>query len=172
MAGESPFINGHRYSFGSIELVVLQTKIFGITAISYGSSLKPGVVRGTDAQEVGRTPGEASHRCELEMYQHEFDYLVGKLGPGFGLVPFDVSVTFAEEHAAVKDGGEPEGVRTHEINGCRITDVDMQSGEGVEPNKVRLQLHPRSISYGPPSNMTIEWRDPALVALTLEEEAL
>jgi hypothetical protein len=155
----APIINGHRYSFSSIDLHANGKLFYGVTKIAYRSSLKPGVIRGTDAEKIGRTPGEAEHTCELEMLQQEFQVLVDSLGPGFGLAVFDVQVVFAEQQKFDRDGPEPEGVKVHDILGCRITDVDFQSSTGVEANTVRLTLDPRTIAYG--TNLTIEAREAA-----------
>jgi hypothetical protein len=178
MAGESAIINGHRYSFASIDLTANNRLFIGITRISYGSSLKPGIIRGTDSEKIGRTPGDADHRCEIEMLQREFNDLLQTLGPGFGLIPFDIQVAFAEplryEAASSKTAG-PEGVTTHLIRGCRITDVDFSGQEGPEANKVRVTLDPITIVYGTAeieggenSEMTIDWR-PDILPSNLRE---
>jgi hypothetical protein len=153
-----PFINGHRFSFASIDVIANGRLFYGVTRIAYGSSLKPGSIRGSDTERIGRTPGESEHKCEMEMYQHEFQALIESLGAGWGLVPFDVVVAFDERNRYDNDSaGEPEGVVTHSILGCRITDVDLSSQEGTEANKVRLVLDPVTIGYGT-DDLTIDWR--------------
>lgn len=182
MAGEPAIINGHRYSFASIELTARNRLFLGITRISYGSSLRPGIIRATDSEKIGRTPGDADHRCEIEMLQREFQQLLETLGPGFGLVPFDIQVAFAETLTidvgsdARFQGAAPEGVTTHMIRECRITDVDLQSQDGSEANKVRVTLDPYTIVYGiaeieggEESEMTIDWR-PDILPSNLREE--
>ncbi len=169
----TPFINGHRYSFGSIDLIANGRLFVGATRIAYGSSLKPGKVRGTDGEYIGRTPGEAEHRCEIELYQREYQDLIGTLGPGFGLVRFDIQVQFAETHPYENNGAPVEGVVTHMILGVRITDVDFQGQDGADALKVRLTLDPVTISYGAPvgaQELTIDWR-PDIIAPSLSEAA-
>jgi hypothetical protein len=168
MPGSSPIINGHRYSFASIELTANGRLYLGITRISYGSSLKPGRVRGTDSEVIGRTPGDADHRCEIEMLQREYQDLIDTLGPGFGLVPFDIQVQFAEPYpyeAEATTTGGPEGVTTHVIRECRIIDADFSGQDGIEANKGRVTLDPTTIVYGVRdqadtggAEMTIDWR--------------
>ena len=166
MAQEPAIINGHRYSFASIELTANNQVFLGITRISYGSSMKPGKVRGTDGEYVGRTPGDAEHRCEIQILQHEYQLLLATLGPGFGLVPFDIQVAFAEPYTYEQQASttaEPEGVTTHMIRGCRITDADLSAQEGPDANKVDVILDPTTIIYGqvPPGTsgeMSIDWR--------------
>ncbi len=155
----SPFINGHRYSFHSIEITALGKQFFGVTRIAYASSLKPGHVRGSDNELIGRTEGDAAeHRAEMEMLEHECDVLIKALGPGWGLVPFDVTVQFDERLIYDKDSEhKPQGVKTHSLLGCRITERDMQAEEGPEAATVRLTLDPVTITYGSP-DLSINWR--------------
>jgi hypothetical protein len=169
----TPFINGNRYSFASIDIIANGRLFVGATKIAYGSSLKPGKIRGSDAEVIGRTPGEADHRCELELLQREFHDLIGTLGPGFGLVRFDVQVQFAEDLPYENNGYVTEGVRTHSIIGVRIVDVDFHSEEGTEANKVRLTLDPVTISYGAKvgaGELSIDWRSD-IIAPSLSEAA-
>lgn len=178
---QTPIINGHRYSFASIDVTANGQLFVGITRISYGSSLKPGKVRGTDGEFSGRTPGDAEHRCEIEMLQREFGELLESLGPGFGLIPFDIQVAFAESvfyeasssnfvNRAQASGAE--GVITHTIRGCRISEVDFQGQDGPEPNKVRVTLDPDTIVYGAAdaagAELTIDFR-PDMLPSNLRE---
>lgn len=158
-----PLINGHRYSFASIELKANGAIFLGVVSISYGSSLKPGIVRGSDGEKVGRTPGEADHRCSIEMLLSEYHALIDSLGPGFGLIPFDVQVMYAETELYDDKGGAPEGVTTHVIRGVRITDVDLSGEDGIDASTAKLALDPVTIAYGD-EDLTIEWRPVALVA--------
>lgn len=152
-----PLINGHRYSFSSIELVTADLVVTGVRRIAYGSSLRPGVIYGTDARKIGRTEGQAEHRCSLDLYRHEAEILIDSLGPGFGLQTFDVLVQFAEMEKYERDGqGLPEGVTTDRVIGCRITDVELDCEDSPEPLLSRLTLDPMTVAYGRRAR-TIEW---------------
>jgi hypothetical protein len=140
MASLQPLINGHRYSYASIEVELNGTTMLALTSINYGSALTPGMLYGSDPAKVGRTPGKAQHRCDFELYRREFSHLIVSLGPAFGRVPFDIQVQYAEN-------GD-EGVTTDKVLGCRITDVDLGNKDGTEPSKVKVTCDPFNIQLG------------------------
>lgn len=155
----TPFINGHRYSFASIELQIKAHLFVGFTSIRYGSSLEPGEIFGTDGELVGRTRGTPKHHCEITMLRNEWNALLALLGPGFGMVVFDVIVTYDERSKYDTDSPAlPEGVTTDKILGARISNVDTDSQEGNEAVKVDLTLKPTTISHGA-DDRTIDWRE-------------
>lgn len=135
-----PEINGHRYSYASIELIVNGLIVVGVGKITYGSSLEPGIVYGSDSHKIGRTPGQVSHHCDLEMYRREWSAVLETLGQSFGRTSFDVIVQYAEE-------GD-EGVTTDSILGCRVKELELDNQLGPEPASVRLALDPMDIRYG------------------------
>src|SRR5258707_785556 len=77
-----PLINGHRYSWNSVELGLGPAGIImrGVSSIDYGDQLTPGNLRGTGPNVVGRTRGEYDADAEIEMYRLEWENLKGQLG--------------------------------------------------------------------------------------------
>jgi hypothetical protein len=145
-----PIINGHRYSYASIEVIVNGIIIVGVRSVTYASTLEPGVIYGSDAQKLGRTPGEVKHRCELEIYRREWTVLMETLGQSFGRTLFDVVVQYAEE-------GD-EGVTTDAIYACRVTEVELANQDDNNATTVRLALDPMEIRLGA-NQLSIELAD-------------
>jgi hypothetical protein len=144
-----PIVNGHRYSYASVDLIINGKTYVGAKRVNYSSSLEPGIIYSDDPGKFGRTPGKASHSCELELYRLEWNDLVVALGQSFGRKAFNVQVQYAED-------GEP--VTTDAILGCRITKVEFQNSEGTEASSVVLTLDPMDIRLGK-ENLSIEFID-------------
>lgn len=129
-----PDINGHRYSFASIEATFNGLLFAGFTEISYGNSLAPGDVYGTSSNKLGRTKGKQDSKCSFTMYKSEFENLrltLGAAGVAYGETPFNITVTYFEL------GQVPI---TDLIEGIRIVeDEDMPgSSDSAEPSKVKV----------------------------------
>lgn len=165
-----PIINGHYYSFASIELRANGRLYYGIVRVNYRSRLAPGVILDNDGRKAGRTPGDVEHTCEIEMLQHEYQLLIEDLGPAFGLARFDIQVTYAEEIKHSENEGDALGVTTHTIVACRIVEPDLDAVLGTQPNTVRIALDPWTILYGS-DNLSIEDLDAALLTAIAEQEA-
>ncbi len=140
MASKQPVINGHRYSYVSLRVVVNGMAYEGIKSITYSSSLTPGIIYGSDPYKVGRTPGKVEHTCELEIYRREWTDIMERLGQSFGRPSFDIDVQYAEK-------GD-EGVTQDLIALCRVTHVEFANEEGSEPSAVHVTVDPMDIRYG------------------------
>lgn len=126
-----PQVNGNRYDFSSVEFNLRGRTYVGIKEIQYSDELEPGDVRGTLPQRVGRTRGEYKTEGSCTMYRQEFDELVADLGDGFGEVPFDAVVTYAND-------GQP--TITDKLVGCRIKKAENSHSQGTDPLEVKLDL--------------------------------
>lgn len=129
-----PLINGHRYSFASIEFGANNAILRGVSSIDYGDELTPGKMRGTGPNVIGRTRGEYDGDADIEMYRLEWENLkstLGQNGVGFGETSFPVTVCYGEV-------GQP--VVTDTLEGCRITKVRTGGSEGSDPTKVKLTI--------------------------------
>ena len=127
-----PLVNGVRYSFASIELVVAGKRILGAKEIAYTETLEPGEIRGTSSQILGRTAGDYSVEGSCTLYREEWDDLLDTLGEGYLRKSFDVTVTYADEGAPTK---------TDNLVGCRIKSVEQSNSQGTDGLEVQLQLH-------------------------------
>ncbi len=133
-----PDVNGKRYSFSSVEAKFNDQRYIGFKAVAYKSSLKPGIVRGTDPNKLGRTRGQGDHTGSFEMFKEEWETLKASLGDGFMEVPFNIVVAYAED-------GSP--VATDALYGCRITDVDDTHSEGPDALTVKCELDIMDVDY-------------------------
>jgi hypothetical protein len=129
-----PLINGHRYSFASIEAIFNNIPFIGFTAVNYKPSLKAGMVYGSRPQPIGRTRGKAEFTFDFEMYRLEFEIfkasLVSVAGPGngFGEVSFRTVVQYSEIG---------QSVVTDTMVGARIEEADLSNADGTDPSKVK-----------------------------------
>jgi hypothetical protein len=129
-----PFINGHRYSFVSIEAIINNIPYIGFTAINYKPSLKAGMVYGSRPQPIGRTRGKAEFTFDFEMYRQEFELFKASLisfagpGVGYGEVAFGVVVQYSEKFLPVV---------TDTIVAARIEEVDLSNADGTDPSKAK-----------------------------------
>lgn len=129
-----PLINGHLYSWSSIEFSVNGIKFPRVKSINYKASLKPAKLYGTMAEPLGRTRGKSEPEASFEIYAEDYDALVAQLGSatvGFGEVPFTITINYSEI-------GSP--VITDRIEGARITGVDKGYSEGTDALTVKCDL--------------------------------
>lgn len=130
----TPLIDGHRYSFSSVELRVAGRIYTGVTEISYSVSQEPGIVRGTGARPIGRTRGEYTAEGSLTMLKSDYYDLIQALSlraEGYLEASFDVVVTFSELF-------EPPICDV--LRGCRITREEDSHSTGGEALTVSLTL--------------------------------
>lgn len=130
-----PLVNGHRYSFTSIEYGANGMIMRGVSSIDYGDELTPGKMRGTGPNVMGRTRGEYDADAEIEMYRLEWENLkstLGNNGVGFGETAFPITVTYGEANQPT--------VVTDTIEGARVTKVRTGGAEGNDPTKVKLSI--------------------------------
>jgi hypothetical protein len=128
-----PDINDRTYSFSSIELDVNGDLYTAFKSINYSDNMEPGELRGAAQHLLGRTAGDYKADGSFEMSRAEFKLLKAKLGAGFMLVSFPVSVTYAEN--------ETSNIIHDELIGCRIKKVDYSNSQGPDPSMVKVDLH-------------------------------
>lgn len=126
-----PLINGHRFSFASIEAIFNGIPMIGFTEITYKPSLKAGIVYGSRPQPLGRTRGKVEYSFSFKMLRLEFEALKLTLagGVGFGEFPFDVIVQYGEI-------GQP--VVTDSIISARIEEAELSNSDGTDPAQVNV----------------------------------
>ncbi len=98
----APLINGHRYSYASIEIAAqigaTNTELFtDVSGISYNESLDVSFMQGTSRQPIGWTagnykPGDAA----LEMGKSTFTQMVLQTGPGWLGINLLLLVSYAD----------------------------------------------------------------------------
>ncbi len=77
-----PIINGHAFSYASVEIfwgpLPVAQKAF--KSINYGAKLDPGEIRGTDPHVIGYTRGTHSSDGDAEAYLAQWELLKATLG--------------------------------------------------------------------------------------------
>lgn len=130
-----PMINGHRYSWASVEHGVNGPIVRGIKSIDYDHSLTPTKILGTGPNPIGRTRGVYEAKANVEMYRLEYENLkatLGQGGVGFG----ETSFTWVVQYA---DVGQP--VITDTLEGARIENPQFGGAEGGDALTVKFTLN-------------------------------
>ena len=129
MAGESyPTINGHEYSFSSIELRWGDKKYTGFKAIKYKHGRDVGKAEGSPAQPLGNTRGSYKGvDGSISVLRKTFDAMVADMGEGYLEEVFDIQVSFAEKY---------QDIVTDELRGLQLTDEDFSNERGPDPTMV------------------------------------
>jgi len=113
MALDYPLVNGHRYSYASIELRMKGKRRRGFTAINYSTRREHGDVEADGDRKIGRTAGFVRNEASITMLKEEADELLRDLGDEYGKQSFDVIATYS---AGV-------GTITDTVRGCSISSV-------------------------------------------------
>ena len=143
-----PLINGMRYDWSSVRLLLAGRRFVGVKEFNYSDKLTPGKARGTTAQIIGRTRGEYEAQGSITLYKEDWADFLSILGtltastsglntatgapPGFMEVAFDIVATFAESPASP--------VQTDTCQGCRIVNVESSNSQSADPLVVKLDL--------------------------------
>lgn len=135
-----PVINGLRFDYSSIEIVVAGKRFPGFKSLNYKHNLAPGKVKGTAAQDLGRSRGVYSASGNVEVFREDSDdflNLIQALQPtlGFMEINFDINVNYFE----LIQGGGP-AAQNDRLIGCRITEDGNSNSQGSDPLTVKFQL--------------------------------
>jgi hypothetical protein len=124
-------INGVAYDASSVIFEANGQQYISAQDISYGSSLKPGELRGTAKEVIATTAGEAAHKFTFSLSKQEASEYMASLGAGYGLVKHDIVLRF-------RASGSPES--KVESIGVRVTD---KSGDikGTDAVLVKFETH-------------------------------
>lgn len=134
-------INGHRYSFSSIEIDLGDAGVVsGVVDISYDHGLEPTHVRANGSvQEIGRTRGEYSATGKMTLLKEDANLLRSKLGPGYMEKIFSVTVSYAET------GHE---TTTDVLSGVRIKKEAESHSQGGDALKTEFELSVMALRMG------------------------
>jgi hypothetical protein len=137
-----PLVNGHAFSFASVEVIFGDLPIpqIAFKSINYDSALEPGEMRGTDPHVIGYTRGNHTVKADAEIYRLAWEVLkvtLGIGGVGYGEVFIDVAVQYFEF-------GSP--VITDVLRNFRITAAQYQNQQGTDPSTVKLTLKGMELS--------------------------
>ena len=147
MAIQNTFVNGNRYSWTSIEVVLGGRTYMGnpFKAISYNSKQEPGIVYGTSPRPIGRTRGQYLAAGSMEVYRSEWqdfvDFLMNGLSPSIGIhdLEFDITVSYAEPNS---------DVLTDVLVSCRMSNLNLDNSNGSDPSTVKCDLNMMELVLG------------------------
>lgn len=134
-----PLINGYRHSFTSITLKLDRTEIIGFKSANYNRTRSRTMVYGNNVDAIGKTRGINDYKADFEVYLAEYNYLMQKLGPGYGDKFFQILVVARE------DGFD---VIQDELNGCTIDETDASNSQGTDPTVRKITVNPVKILFG------------------------
>lgn len=106
MALNTPLINGKRYSWANITLVLFGRNVEGITEISYDDSEKKANIYGAGKYPVARGDGQYEAKASITLKDYEVTGILASSGRGKRLqdiAPFDVVVLYELDGVLMKD---------------------------------------------------------------------
>lgn len=122
-----PLINGLRPDFACIQFTPQlpdgsATTITGIKSINYKVEQDPTEIYGTSPLPLGMTRGTAKFSGDVEMYLAEFYAIAEAMGPDFGSIPIDITVSYSEGAFT----------KTDTLQGCRLVSPEASQGQGAD----------------------------------------
>jgi hypothetical protein len=138
-----PLVNGHAYSFASINVWFgnLPYPNIAFKSINYDVALDPGEMRGTDPHVIGFTRGNHTVKADAEIFRLAWEPLKATLGfggVGYGEVFFNIVVQYREQLSMP--------IITDVLENFRITASAYSNQQGTEPSGVKLTLKGMDIS--------------------------
>jgi len=131
-------INGNRFDFSSIEIVINGITYAAVQEITYSHSLEPGQLRGTRADKLGRTRGQYDSEGSITMYKGDYQQMISALAlvppllGGYMEKSFLVNVTYSE----IQSGELVVDV----LQGCRIVSDEDSHTQGSDALQVTANL--------------------------------
>lgn len=129
-----PLVNGNRYSWASIEIVINGLRFRGFKEISYSNGLEPGEMRGQGVQKLGRTRGELKPEASITIFLQEYMLLIAALAPtgeGYLETEFDITVSYSDRN---------QPIITDTLVGCRLKKPDRSASQGTDALAVKCDL--------------------------------
>ena len=111
MPAASPLINGHRFSWASIEVKIGGEVMGDLQGITYNQSNEKSKVMGKGQKARGKTRGVHDCDATITLLLSAANDLRAALGDNYGAVNFDIVVMFSENG---------EDTSTHVLEGCSI----------------------------------------------------
>jgi hypothetical protein len=129
---EYPLVNGVRYDFSSLTIVLNTKRVLGCSEVNYKQTLEPGVGYGTHPQALFDTRGQLKVEASCTLYRDEFDDLIQTLGNGFLEKRFDFLVHYQED---------PRPMKTDTIRRAKMKGPEFGGSAGSDPLEVKVDLH-------------------------------
>jgi hypothetical protein len=146
-----PLINGSMFSYSSIELNMNGTIFRGFKSIDYSRKRDRPPQYGNSPDPLGKPVGKNSYEATGEIYVAEFRNFVQSLGPGYGDVYFQVTVTYQQNgFTTVQDV----------ILGCTLDEMSASFTEGTDALSQKFALNPLKILFNGVDDLAVPLDSP------------
>ncbi len=143
IAIQYPLINGHRFSYASLEILLNGLPpMLGIKSANYSDELMPGDIYGTAPQILGQTRGKQKATFDFEIYLLEWEILRASLG--FGGQGYGESYWIAQ--FGFYEIGQPP--KQDLITGIRVNKVESANADGTDGSFVKVTCSALRIQQG------------------------
>lgn len=130
----TPYINGKRHAWTSIQINLLGRTVTGVSAISYDDNTDKGNNHGAGQFAVSRGEGNYTAKCKIKLHKYEVDAILKSIpGSRIQAIPeFDVVVSYVPK-------GQDLAI-TDVIRNCEFTNngVDVKQGDTVIETEYEL----------------------------------
>lgn len=134
-----PDITGYRAGFQSTVVKVDGQEFVGFKEIKLSRKRERGVVKGANADPIGKTRGSNSYEASITVYVAEFKaFMTDHFGAGYGdrSFTFDVFIT--------ENGYDTQH---HRALGCTIDETEISSSDGTDAIAVPVNLAPIKVIF-------------------------
>lgn len=134
-----PDTTGFRADFSATVLRIDGQQFVGYKSIEMSRTRERAVVKGANADPLGKTRGSNSYKMTVEVYVAEFKaFLLDHFGAGYGDVMFAAEVD-------VTEGGYD--TQTHRAEGCSVDSTDASWSQGTDPLTAKVDFGPVKIKF-------------------------
>ncbi len=134
-----PDTTGFRAGFNSVILKIDKQEFTGFKSVSGERTRSRGIVKGANADPLGKTRGSNEYKHSVEVYLAEFKaFMVDHFGAGYGDRQFTNEVTITE------NGYDTQ---THVCRGCTIDTSTFDFGEGTDALTFKVEFNPTKILF-------------------------
>lgn len=128
-------INGKKYSWEDISLMLPYGEMVGILSIDYSDGKEVEALYGKGSNPIGYGSGNYSAEGKMSMQKDEYDKLskyAQKTGKGiYKMAPFPIVVSYANDD---------QPTITDTLRSCKISKVSNSPGQGDKEVKVEVEL--------------------------------
>lgn len=134
-----PDITGFRAGFNSTTVKIDGQEFTGYKEFKLSRKRERGVVKGANADPLGKTRGSNTYEASITVYAAEFKaFFLDHFGPGYGDKPFTFEANITE------NGYDTQ---THFAFGCTVDETEVSSAEGNDAIAVPINLNPVKILF-------------------------
>lgn len=131
---------GFRAGFNSTIVKLAGQEFVGYKEGKLSRKRSRGIVKGANADPLGKTRGSNEYEASLTVFTAEFKaFVLDTFGPGYGDVQFTLEVTITE------NGYDTQ---THYARGCTIDTTEFAFAEGTDALTMQMDFTPTKVLFG------------------------